>query len=170
MVGALRHSAAGGSRRLAATLERYGEAIEADLAFRLHDPGALGRLWRERRWRLLLNLIDHLPRDSYYVEARADDEELAGEVLDLTDALGEAAVPKARLSEFDPMVERLTDLYDRMGDLIAAVVAAAGAKPPKVQRAPRPETAAERLRKARDQRQRHETHAALVAALLPNDN
>ena len=47
--------------RLAELLSRYGESIEADLALKGWD---LTELWRARRWRFVLNLVDHLPRDS----------------------------------------------------------------------------------------------------------
>lgn len=159
---ALRHPDAGGSRRLAATLERYGEAIEADLAF---QGISLVDLWNGRRWRFLLNLIDHLPANSYYVEARLNDDEFAEAVLEVMD--DEAPpVPRARISEFSPLVQSLADIHDRLGLIAQAIIASGGGKPPKFRPATRPETAIDRKRREK----RQHAHRALVALVLPDAN
>lgn len=136
----------GGSRRLAGLLERYGEAIEADLADRQWD---VSLLWQQRRWRFLLNIIDHLPADSHFVAAMADDDELAAQ----------APPPKPgppQLQTWTPEVEKLTLIADRMGEVVTAVyntVAKKPSRPPP--RLPRPQTAHDRVR-VRRRRQSHQ--------------
>lgn len=58
---------------------------------------------------------------------------------------------------------RLTDIHDRLSELIAAVIAAAGGKPPKPTPLPRPRTAVDRLR-AQARRARHDSLVAEVTA------
>jgi hypothetical protein len=115
------------------------------LAFRGWD---LAQLWRQRRWRFLANLIDHLPRGTAFAQAVADDDELAAQqVVTASGGKRKAAPP---VSEYTPDVELLAALYDRLGVLIGWVAASAGAKkPPKAQPWPRPVTAIERARSRR---------------------
>lgn len=160
MAGALRPRHPGGSRRLAYLLERYGKAIEADLAFRGVD---LAQLWRQRRWRFLLNLIDHLPRDSAFIEALAEDDELADRNVARPDN-GRRRTPP--ISEFTPDVELLAAVYDRLGNLITVVAATAGSKrPPKPKPWPRPVTAIERARHRRAKAEFDE----IVALVTPHE-
>lgn len=116
-------------------------------------------LWRRRRWRYLLNLIDHLPRDSAYMEAIANDEQLAEQ---LVRNLPEQAPAGPRLSDWSPEVEALYALVDRVVELIHVTAAASGAKPGKVRMSPRPVTAIERARN----RQRASKHKSLVARVM----
>ncbi|MBF9135328.1 hypothetical protein I0C86_41495 [Plantactinospora sp. S1510] len=95
------------------------------------------------------------------MQALTDDDEWAEQVLRLPQAERRPTVPMA---EWSPEVERLTDLLDRVGDLIRAVVASAGAKPKRMQPAPRPTTALDRARA----RRRRATHNRLVNVLLPH--
>jgi hypothetical protein len=96
------------------------------------------------------------------MEALVNDEELAEQLLDRDD---DEPTPTVRMSEYSPELERLTDLMDRLGELIAVVAAANGVKKPKLPRpAPRPATASQRLRK----RRREDKHRALVARVLPH--
>lgn len=99
----------------------------------------LGELWRARRWRFLLNLIDHLPRDSHYVEAAAQDDELA--------AYRRTPSGKAemRVAEWSPEVAVLASVHDIVAQLLAVTYAANGNKPPKISPYPRPMTAQQRL-------------------------
>ncbi|MEU4218123.1 hypothetical protein [Actinoplanes sp. NPDC026623] len=146
-------------QRLAGLLARYGQAIERDL---LPQGLDLHELWQQRRWRRLLNVIDALPRNSHFVEALSDDEQLAEHLLDRPPAgAGRLA---ASMSQFSPELEMATHTYDRLGELIQAVTAAAGGKPPKIPAYPRPRTAADRIRKRRARAQ----HRNLVARLLPH--
>lgn len=118
----------------------------------------LGQLWRARRWRKLLNLIDQLPRDSHYVEAQLDDEELAALMLTLP-----APAASRRMSEWTPEVEALAVVIDRLTEVIAVQIAAAGGTAPTFQAYLRPATAADRVRA----RERMANHRALVARLIP---
>lgn len=68
------------------------------------------------------------------------------------------------MEDWSPEREALADILDRLGNLVQAVIAAAGAKPPRVAPAPRPDTAVTRLRSQR----RVERHHALVARVLPD--
>lgn len=149
MAGALRP---GGSQRLVYLLERYGQAIEADLADRGWD---LAELWRSRRWRFLLNIVDHLPGNSHTSAAMADDDELAERM-----PAPEPGSPP--LQSWSPEVERLTLIADRLGEVVTAVyntVAKKPSKPPP--RLPRPQTAVDRLR----QRRRRAKHTLVLERL-----
>lgn len=118
-------------------------------------------MFRERRWRDLLALIDWLPRNCAYVEALSEDDEVAEEVLRHPENK-KARGAGPRVSEWSPELERLTDLFDRMGEVMVAVVASSGGKAPKVRPAPRPRTAIDRLR----ERKRYEHHRKTVARVL----
>lgn len=120
-------------------------------------------MWRKRRWRDLLNLIDWLPRDSAFMEAMSEDEELAENLL--RQPRGKTPGHKVRISEFSPLRETLSDLYDRQGEIVQAIIAAAGAKPPKLKPYPRPRTALDRLR----DKHRYEKHRSTVARVLRRD-
>jgi hypothetical protein len=115
-------------------------------------------LWQGRRWRFLLNLIDHLPRDSYFVEELLNDEQYGEQVLRMPDM-----VASERVSEWSPMREGLARVEDAVRVLSANVIAAAGATPPEVSAALRPITAADRSRA----RRRRTSHENLVSRLLP---
>lgn len=102
-----------------------------------------------------------MPRDSAYIEALANDDE-AAQVL--------AAIPEhetgkgPRLSEWSPERERLDAIYDRLGEVVQAVVGSNGGRPPKIRPAQRPSTAVDRARRQLAFKQ----HQSLVARLLPH--
>lgn len=100
-------------------------------------------MWRSRRWRYLLNRIDGLPRNSAYGEALADDEEIAEQILDRPETV---KAPAVRVRDYSPELEALITIQDRLGDVVQAVIAATGSKPPKIKPQPRPVTAVERIR------------------------
>jgi hypothetical protein len=88
-------------------------------------------------------LIDHLPSNSYYGEALADDDELARA------ALGQPDKPRAarvRMSQWSAEVAAMSDAIDRLGLLVQTIVAVNGGKPPKIPPAVRPITAADRVK------------------------
>ncbi len=118
--------------------------------------------WRSRRWRRLLNIIDRLPRDSAYMEAVADDEEVAEQMLRRRDS-GEDKQPRRRLSDWSPTVEILTTIVDRIGELTQVAAALGGARPSKLPRGPYPVTAFDRVRN----RRRVDNHRSLVSRVLP---
>lgn len=134
MGGALR---AGGRDRLAVLISRYGGDLVADFADRGLD---LPALWRARRFAYCLAIIDRLPRDSHFVAAVADDDEIA------TGDEPKAGPP--RLTEFGPQVELLAGIYDLLGVLIALQSTPPGKKPRLPRPLRRPVTAAMRKREA----------------------
>lgn len=117
--------------------------------------------WRSRRWRRLLNIIDHLPRHSAYVEAMANDEQLA-EHLARQPEPKQDNQSRRRMSDWSPDVELLTSILNRLGELVQAVAVLGGAKPRKVPPAPHPVTAMDRARN----RRRFEKHRSLAARVL----
>lgn len=123
-------------------------------------PLDLATEWRGRRWRRLLNIIDHLPRDSYMHEAMADDEALAEHLLAREPA---EQPPVRRWSEYGVQVELLTAIFDRLGEVPNAIAAANGAKPRKLKPYPRPVTAIERVR----ERKAEQKHRSVVSRVLP---
>jgi hypothetical protein len=108
-----------------------------------------------------LNLIDHLPGHSAYAEALAADEELAAVVL-THPRPAEAFGP--RVSEWTPERAAMAEISDKLSSLIAATIAAAGSRPPKLPPSPRPRVAADRLR----ERQRAAAHLSLVERVIPD--
>lgn len=106
-----------------------------------------------------MNLIDHLPRDSYFVEALLSDDDFGEQMLDMP----EPSSHSERLSEWSSLREGLARVEDALHHVSASVIAAAGAKPPTIDPAVRPITAIERARRRRRVRE----HEALVARVLP---
>lgn len=106
-------------------------------------------------------MIDHLPRNSSYVEAMAMDEELALEVLRRPER---KTPPRRRMSEWSPEVELLSIAVDRLSELIQAIAAGHGAKPTRLTPQPRPQTAHEQVK----YRERVRKHESLVARVLPH--
>ncbi len=120
--------------------------------------------WRSRRWRRLLNVIDNLPRDSRYFEARVNDEQMVEQILAVEDktAAGNAQ-PTRRMADWSAQVELLTAILNRLSEVAQGIAALGGAKPRQVPPAPMPTTAFEIVRA----RMRTRKHEALVSRLLP---
>lgn len=118
--------------------------------------------WRSRRWRRLLSFIDGLPRNSEFVQALTEDEDLAAHLLDNPPPDDAVAV---RMADWSPELEALHLAIDRLGDVVKAVVASIPkARMPRIPPMPRPTTAVDRLR----QQRRSTAHRTLVARVLPN--
>jgi hypothetical protein len=84
------------------------------------------------------------------VEAVSLDEELAEQAL-------KNPAPKAdpvRMRDWSPLMEAMAVQIDRLGDVVQAIIAAQGGKPPKIKPFPRPRTAADKLRDPRRQHQK----------------
>lgn len=153
--------------RLNYLVGKYRRELEYDL--RRHLPGTdLGELWRSRQYRLLLNLIDHLPSNSYYAQAALNDEEHTRLLARAQKAAEDAGVegpkgpPRAWWSE---EAEQLAGLRDAVHNLIRVVMQVNGVKQvPRFDPTPRPSTM---LPKAK-MRERWAEHNKLVARLLPN--
>lgn len=120
-------------------------------------------MWQQRRFRKLLNIIERLPRHSHYIEAIADDEEVARQVAL---AGSDDEKPVRRMREWSVEVEILVAIAERLGVNITAVQASAGIKQPlKLPTLPRPRTAIDRWREL----SRREQHSSIVARLLPDN-
>lgn len=93
-------------------------------------------------------LVEKLPRASHYRAAISRDVELYEQSGVADKAPGKPPPPD--LVDFPPEVELLAAVYDRLGEVIAAVAASAGSKK-KIRPRPwaRPETARDILRKRR---------------------
>lgn len=103
--------------------------------------------WRERRWAGLLELIDELPAASRFNEAVLNDREFAKEVVAQESENREDAPEWApKISEFDLHATLLRDVIQALQGVQAAVIAAAGGKPPKIIPYPAPKTALEEVR------------------------
>lgn len=132
-------------------------------------------MWRARRWRKLLNLIDHLPRHTYYAQAVAEDPDHMAAIekaVGSSEASGPAPLPK--LAWWTPEVDKLTDVLDAIRSLqdvlIRVNVEAAAAKkmkpPEPTPRPGRPRIAGDRVKPSTaDQMARHKS---IVARMLPH--
>lgn len=123
-------------------MERYGEAIAADLAFAGWD---VLDLYDSGRWAFTLNLIDHLPRTSAYVQALAEDEELAADLPPEVGA-GRRAMPHR---EWSPEAEIMAGVYNRVGDLIDVLAQVNDNRPPRLERWPGPVSAWQKVQSER---------------------
>lgn len=99
-------------------------------------------MWRARRWRLLLNLIDHLPRHSFYVEALLNDGEFCAQVLQRSSE----QVARERVSEWTPEREALAQVVDQLKMLTYVLVKVNSGDPPAPEPTLRPVTAADGMR------------------------
>ncbi|MGW5122965.1 hypothetical protein ACWEQ7_02690 [Streptomyces sp. NPDC004069] len=121
----------------------------------------VARLWSERRWRRLLNLIDQLPGESRTVVAMAEDEELAV-------ALPEpepGPAPPPPLRTWTAEVEKLALIADRLGELITAVHNTVAKRPARSPRPlPRPETARDRVKRQQRRAKYDRLKAQLASA------
>lgn len=114
----------------------------------------------------MLDLIDRLPRDTYYWQVITQDPEHVQMMLDAQERAereGKPTTSAPPMSTWSPEVEALTALRDRVDSLIYVTRAANGdkqVKPPKP--AERPDTMLPKL-KAQKRREQHEK---LTARLL----
>lgn len=140
------------------TIDRYGEAIEAD--FHVHYGLDLVDFFRGKHsWRKFWNLLDRLPVASHYREAVLSDPEVAAAMLD------QPAGPPGRpaLSEWTPLVAGVTNLADLLMVAISRLESLAGGKPGQVKPQPRPITAVDVL-EAQRRRQQFDSLVAEVEA------
>lgn len=162
------------ARRLAYLVDHYRAAIVSDLA--TYSNVDLGILWRARRWRTLLDIIDRLPAHSQYSAAASMDEDHAQMMADSIaarrnagqDEQSEDAGP--HLTTWTPEVAVLTSVLDAVRNVQHAVYAAQHGKkagePPKA--APRPVTPLQRALRRAEFERRKAAHEALVARVLPH--
>ena len=157
------------ARRLCYVMSRYPTAVEADFArFR---PGINPHdLWRARRWRELLSLIDHLPQNTHYHHAVSQDEDHARMLIEAEKAAkarGDEPPPSGpSMATWSPEVAILTTLVDAVKENTYTTVKVAtdkgGGAPPKPM--PRPSSVLEKVRL----RMRAQAHDILVRRMLPH--
>lgn len=138
-----------GWAELVATIDRYGPAIEKDLA--LYMSGECLYAWvRDHEWQpwdRLLRLLDALPPGGHFSAARASDIELAERIAEL-EAEGHIDPPSST-----PSLVGWTDqkaAYEEMNERLARIEHAIVAMSMKVKRPPRPPKPRARPRTARD--------------------
>lgn len=108
-----------------------------------------------RPWGQLERILNHLPRYSLYKAAVDDDEEFAELAAQLLHG-GSQQSSKVPLVRYDEVVVRLDNVYDVLNAINETLIAVNSKRKSAVQhpnRAPRPETASQRL-KARRRRER----------------
>lgn len=159
-------------RRLAYLIDHYRGAIVYDLM--TYAQADLGDLWRERRWLLLLHLLDRLPTYSQFASAVAMDEDHAKMVAEAIQAQREREGADAKpagpaLTTWTPELAMLTNLLDAVRGVQHAVVAVNSSKgktpePPKP--SPRPRTPLEDILRTLEYQRRKAAHESLVARVL----
>lgn len=152
----------GNAARLGYLMGRYAAAVEADFArtYPGVDPWAL---WQSRRWRRLLNLIDHLPSGSAYAAATTTDEEYV-EMLAAAGVRRSTGPPPAE--GWTAEIAMLALLVDHMQVVANTIVSAnlkEGATAPKFVAHPRPRSAWDAV----EREQRQVKHRRVVALFAP---
>ena len=120
-------------------------------------------LWRQRRWRRLLNLIDHLPANSFMNQALVNDVEYARLVTAERKRLekaGKKADSGPSMATWSPEMNLLAVIADRL----AVLIEVQKTNPRKPVQYPRPKTAFDRL----EVEEMREIHNRLTAALVPS--
>ncbi len=150
-------------RRLVYMIEKYYTGIEYDL--RHHLRVSAGELWRDRRWRELLNYIDQLPTNSQMNRLLSTDEEHMEALL--RQKRGDDGPARPSMADWSLMNSQLAQLIDAANRNTATQQAIANPKGPKprIDPSPRPATAAEKVER-KLQKARHEE---MVGLLLPRD-
>lgn len=127
-----------------------------------------GVLWRQRRWRLLLNLIDHLPPNAHSNVALANDEEYAKMVLKERLATGldlsenKKSAPDART--WTTEVSMLAAIIDKL-----SVLAEMQSQNPKqIVPYPRPRTAFDNIEDTVMMAKKQAVHDYLTRQLIPS--
>lgn len=158
------------AQRLAYLVDHYRSAIVYDL--RTYAQVDLGDLWRRRRWRTLLDLLDHLPSHSWYQATVSMDPEHAKMVAKAMAARqdsGEAAENKGpHLTAWTPETAMLAKVIDAIKGVSYTVAAVQGGKPPIPEPEPRPKTPIELEMKREEYARKKAAHESLVARLLPH--
>lgn len=161
------------AQRLAYLVDHYRSALVYDLQFFVGVD--LGDLWRSRRWRTLLDHIDHLPGHSWYSAAVSTDEDHAAmiaESLAAREQEGEVTPKGPALHTWTPEVAaitRLTDAVKEVSYVVAAVnYSGSGPRPQPPKPEPRPHTPLESAIARADFNRRKASHEKLVKRLLPH--
>jgi|SRR5690606_24656588 len=147
-----------------AMLGRYGSELEIDLRDRGID---LISDFRERRWRRIINAIDHLPYASHFRERMLNDPEMVEMIMKRQMEQEKDGKKKSKsgipVSEYTRVVGIGRDLIQEIRSLRAVVLAVAGggSKPPEPYEGPIT------LLKEAEFNVRQAQHDSLVARVLP---
>ena len=159
------------AQRLTYLLDHYRGAISSDLI--RHAGLDLGQLWRQRRWTLLLDVLDRLPGNSHFAAAISMDEEHARMMADAIVARkangDEEDTDGPALTTWTPELAMLTNVFDAVTSVRHAVIMVNSEKrvdPPKP--APRPWTPLAAALAGAQRRQREQEHQSIVNRFLPN--
>lgn len=163
-------------RRLVWMVGTFARPLAVDLR-RLYGL-SLGDLWRERRWRELLTLIDYLPRATWSQMAIANHPEhaermakaIAQRKLESFDAEGEEESGPP-LIDYTPEVAMLANVVDAVSSVRHAIIqvnSEKGKTPKAPPPMPRPRTLVDRLVEKQERMIRWDKHESLAARLLPN--
>lgn len=157
------------ARRLLYMVQKFGNGIEFDLRNHLHGV-SLGELFRGRRWRELLNLLDQLPTDTHMNRLLTTDEDYMEAVLGDAEPSKDDDEEKPQapsMAHWSQTNAMLAALIDAVNKLNASNQALAGAKNPKFEPYPRPESAAQKIMARREEQRKRRKHEELVSLLLP---
>lgn len=147
---------------LLAVLTGFGDEVEIDLRARNID---LREDFQARRWRRLVNAINHLPYATHLREKMLNDPEMARQIVESQAKAKGAAVSGIPVSEFTQSVAVLRDLITTTRGLQATLVAVNGGNKRPVEPYDGPIT----LLKAAETQRREDDHKALVARVLPGN-
>jgi hypothetical protein len=157
--------------RLLWLLRRFRDDVEYDL--RKHLGVDLGELWRARRWRMLLNYVDRLPRASWTYMAMTNDpsyaEAMADAIAKRSTSTLEEEPPSRPLVESTPEVAVLSDLVDAVNALRATFIMAnkkPGSPDPVIPPYPRPVTLVDRMTEKAKRKARWAAHESLADRIL----
>lgn len=161
------HRGQGKLARLTYILAKYWQALEYDFAAKL--PGTdVGELWRSRRWRKLLNLIDHLPQDTWYSHEVSQDVEHAMMLIQAQERAKRAGIapPPAgpSMATYSPEVERLDRVIDAVNFGAHKVAGTNGYKG----EAPKPQQRPTNAMEIARYRLKMEAHDRLRRRMLPH--
>jgi hypothetical protein len=150
------------TKRLVYTLNRYSDSIEYDLREKMGL--SLGQLWRDRRWRELLNYIDSMPSNTMTSQSLANDKEHLRMVLKQGAKQRGAGGP--RLADWALTNSQLATLIDAVNALRITTVGLAKTKGPRPSFEPqaRPRTAIDEI----EYEMRKAEHEGMVSILLPH--
>lgn len=157
------------AQRLAYLVDHYRSAIVYDL--RTYAQADLGDLWRRRRWRTLLDLLDHLPSHSWFQATVSMDPEhakMVAKAMASRKDSGESENKGPHLTAWTPETAMLAKVIDAIKGVSYTVAAVQGAKPSMPDPEPRPKTPIELEMKREEYARKKAAHEALVARLLPH--
>lgn len=161
------------TQRLVWIVQHFWREMEVDLL--QHSGVDLAQFWARRRWRQILNLVDHLPRATWTHQAMVNHPEYAAK---MAEAIAKAHLERddeedsggGSMVEHTPEAALLKDLIDCVNALRATIIMAnskAGSPAPKIAPYPRPKTLVDTMTEKAKRQARWSAHHKLVARVLP---